>query len=75
MNEIEKDKKIINEVLKKVNEPYIEHIYFTDGADSRVMLLNNKYLIKQNNLNSIKAEIEFFESTFSTFFQKIVYYL
>ena len=74
MNEIEKDKKIINEVLKKVNEPYIEHIYFTDGADSRVMLLNNKYLIKQNNLNSIKAEIEFFESTFSTFFQKIVYY-
>ena len=74
MTEIEKDKKIIDEVLKKVNEPYLKHIYFTDGADSRVILLNNKYLIKQNNLTSIKAEIEFFESTFSTFLQKIVYY-
>ncbi len=74
MIENEKDKKIIQEVLEKVNESYIEHKYFTDGADSRVILLNNKYLIKQNNINSIKAEIEFFESTFSTFFQKLVYY-
>lgn len=74
MIENEKDKKIIQEVLEKVNESYIEHKYFTDGADSRVILLNNKYLIKQNNCNSIKAEIEFFENTFSTFFQKLVYY-
>ena len=74
MIENEKDKKIIYEVLEKLNESYVEHKYFTDGADSRVILLNNKYLIKQNNTNSIKAEIEFFESTFSTFFQKLVYY-
>lgn len=74
MLENEKDKKIIQEVLDKVNEPYIKHKYFTDGADSRVILLNDKYLIKQNNKHSIKAEIEFFENTFSTFFQKLVYY-
>ena len=74
MIENEKDKKIIQEVLEKVNESYIEHKYFTDGADSKVILLNNKYLIKQNNSASIKAEIQFFQSTFSTFFQKIVYY-
>lgn len=74
MIENEKDKKIIYEVLEKLNESYVEHKYFTDGADSRVILLNNKYLIKQNDTNSIKAEIEFFESTFSTFFQKLVYY-
>ena len=74
MIENEKDKKIIQEILEKLNETYIEHKYFTDGADSRVILLNNKYLIKQNNSNSIKAEIEFFENTFSTFFQKLVYY-
>ena len=46
MIENEKDKKIIQEVLEKVNESYIEHKYFTDGADSKVILLNNKYLIK-----------------------------
>lgn len=74
MIENEIDKKIIFEVLEKLNEKYIEHKYFTDGADSRVILLNNKYLIKQNNISSIKAEIEFFENTFSTFFQKLVYY-
>ena len=48
MIENEKDKKIIQEILEKLNETYIEHKYFTDGADSRVILLNNKYLIKQN---------------------------
>lgn len=74
MIENENDKRIIKEVLEKLQESYIEHKYFTDGADSRVILLNNKYLIKQNNLASIKAEIEFFENTFSTFFQKLVYY-
>ena len=74
MIENEKDKQIIEEVLKKLQETYVEHKYFTDGADSRVILLNNKYLIKQNNFASIKAEIDFFESTFSTFLQKLVYY-
>ena len=74
MIENEKDKKIIHEVLEKLHESYVEHKYFTDGADSRVILLNNKYLIKQNTVASIKAEIEFFENTFSTFFQELVYY-
>ena len=74
MKEIEKDIRIINEVLIQLSETYIEHKYFTDGADSRVILLNNKYLIKQNVLSSIKAEVEFFENAFSTFFQKLVYY-
>ncbi len=74
MIENEKDKKIVQEVLEKINESYVEHKYFTDGADSRVILLNNKYLIKQNSASSIKSEIKFFESTFSTFFQKLVYY-
>lgn len=72
--ENQKDEQIIDEVLNKLHESYINHKHFTDGADSRVILLNNKYLIKQNNINSIKAEIEFFENTFSTFFQKLVYY-
>lgn len=74
MIENEIDKKIVFDVLEKLGEEYIEHKYFTDGADSRVLLLNNKYLIKQNNYQSIKAEIEFFENTFSTSFQKLVYY-
>ena len=74
MIENEIDKKIIFDVLEKLGEEYIDHKYFTDGADSRVFLLNNKYLVKQNNYQSIKAEIEFFENTFSTFFQKLVYY-
>lgn len=69
-----KDKKVILEVLEKLQISYTSHKYFTDGADSRVILLNNKYLIKQNEISSIKAEIEFFENTFSTFFQKLVYY-
>lgn len=72
--ENQKDEQIIYEVLNKLHESYTNHKYFTDGADSRVILLNNKYLIKQNNISSIKAEIEFFENTFSTFFQKLVYY-
>ena len=74
MNQNEKDIRIINQILVQLSETYIEHKYFTDGVDSKVILLNNKYLIKQNNINSIKAEIEFLENTFSTFFQEIVYY-
>lgn len=74
MIENEIDKKIIFEILNTLGEKYINHIYFTDGADSKVFLLNNKYLVKQNNIDSIKAEIEFFTNTFSPFFQKIVYY-
>lgn len=74
MIENEKDKKVILEVLEKLQTSYISHKYFTDGADSRVILLNNKYLIKQNKISSIKVEIVFFENTFSTFFQKLVYY-
>ena len=69
----DKDKEIVITVLKKLNEEYENHKYFNDGASSRVILLNNKYLIKQNEKNVLMAEVEFLKLNKSKFFQNIIY--
>ena len=74
----EQDKKIVEKTLSLKNLKYETHKYFTDGASSRVILLNNEYLIKQNSAVALEAEVEFLKriSTIpeiSNYFQKIVY--
>ena len=66
-------KKIIKNVLQIFHEDYLCHKYFNDGTSSKVILLNNYYLIKQNEKNILKAEIEFLNNTTSKLFQKILY--
>ena len=69
----ENDDKIIEKVLKKLDIPYISHKYFTDGTSSKVILLNNHYLIKQNKPSLLQAETEFINLSKSNLFQKILY--
>lgn len=69
----ENDDKIINKVLQKLDIPYQSHKYFTDGTSSKVILLNNHYLIKQNKNSLLKAETEFINLSKSNLFQKIIY--
>ena len=67
------DERIINEVIKVLNINYESHKYFNDGACSRVILLNNKYLIKQNNPTLLKGEVEFLRLNKQEILQKIIY--
>lgn len=69
----ENDLKIIQIILNEFNEKYISHKHFTDGAYSKVLLLNNKYLIKQSNILALKAEIEFLKLNKNEHMQKILY--
>lgn len=69
------DFNIINDVCEKLNIRYKSHQYFHDGTSSRIILLNDQYIVKQSNSNMLKAEV-----TFATFYtaipnlQKIAYY-
>lgn len=76
MNNIEKevDKEIIETILDVLNIEYEKHKYFNNGASSRVILLNDKYLIKQNSKNILRAEVEFLTLNNSNMFQKIIYF-
>lgn len=65
------DKEIVEEVLAKLNIKYECHKYYNDGVTSRVILLNNTYLIKQNT--NLEAEVEFFKYNKFDNFQKIIY--
>lgn len=67
------DDEIINKVLTELNIKYVDHKYFNDGASSRVILLNNKYIIKQNEKEVLQSEIEFLQNINSNFFQQILY--
>ena len=49
----------INEVSKKLDIPTNSLKYFRDGTDSRIILLNEKYIVKQNNPILLKSEFEF----------------
>lgn len=68
------DKDIVLFVLNLLNIEYKNHKYFTDGVSSRVLLLNNTYLIKQSTPFAIKAEIQFLSLNPSPKMQKIIYY-
>lgn len=70
---INKDNEIITKVLTHFNEDYLTHKYFNDGTQSRVILLNNKFLIKQNTEKAIRAEVEFLLLNKIDKFQKILY--
>jgi len=69
----QKDKKIMNFLLNHLHEEYKNHKYFNTGASSKVILLNDKYLIKQNTKLVLQAEIEFLKLNNSDMFQKIIY--
>lgn len=72
MNE-QKDKKIIDNLLNHLHEEYKNHKYFNTGGSSKVILLNDVYLIKQNTKLILQAEIEFIKFNNSNMFQKIIY--
>lgn len=69
----QKDKKIMNFLLNHLHEEYKNHKYFNTGASSKVILLNDNYLIKQNTKLILQAEIEFLKLNNSDMFQKIIY--
>ena len=63
----------MNNLLNHLHEDYKNHKYFNTGGSSRVILLNDKYLIKQNTKLVLQAEIEFLKINNSDMFQKIIY--
>lgn len=71
--ENEVDKNIILEILQKLNIKYCSHKYFNDSVSSRVILLNDKYLIKQNTKLVLQYEIDFLKLYTDSVFQKIIY--
>lgn len=52
----------INEVSKKLDLSISSLKYFRDGTDSRIILLNEKYIIKQNQPALLKSEAIFSET-------------
>lgn len=53
------DFNIINDVCKNLNISYNSHKYFNDGTQSRIILLNDSYIIKQSNSDLLKADVAF----------------
>lgn len=49
----------INEISPKLDISINEFKYFRDGTDSRIFLLNGKYIVKQNTPALLKSEFEF----------------
>lgn len=66
---------VINDACKNLNIHYESHKYFNDGTKSRIILLNNLYIIKQASVEELKADV-----TFATLYkdvpmiQKIIYF-
>ncbi len=52
----------INEVSKKLDLSINTLKYFRDGTDSRIILLNEKYIVKQNQPTLLKSEAVFSET-------------
>ena len=48
--------------------------FFTEGTNSKVFLINNKYLIKQNSEDIIKSELLFSQNNNHNLLQKILFY-
>ena len=69
----EKDTRIVKEILNVLNIKYYTHKYFNDGVSSRVILLNGKYLVKQNEKIALKGEVEFFKYNKGELLQKVIY--
>lgn len=67
------DIKIINEVLNALNITYSSHKYFRDGTSSRIILLNDMYVIKQNDSALLESELLFSNSNPSPKLQHVIY--
>ena len=67
------DNIIIDKALKVLNIDYISHRYFNHGTYSKVILLNDMYIIKQSNVPALKAEVEFLKLNNDKVFQQIIY--
>lgn len=50
---------LINEIIQKLDVTLNGFKYFRDGTDSRIFLLNGKYIVKQNKPELLKSEFEF----------------
>ena len=51
--------KLINEICNILNITYHHHKHFTDGVSSKVILINDYYLVKENTIEELKGEIEY----------------
>ena len=73
----EGDLNIIKCVLDIVNKSDNKDFFvkfFSEGTSSKVFLLNNKYIIKQNSEEIIKSELIFCQNNFNPLFQKLIFY-
>lgn len=68
-----KDIAILNDALSALNVPYVSHKYFRDGTDSRIILLNGVYIIKQNNPKLLESEALFSKWYKSPKLQEVIY--
>ena len=71
-----KDLNIIKTVLDKYENSNYENYkieYFNEGTNSKVFLLNNKYIIKQNSEEIIKSEILFSENNKHQLLQQLLF--
>lgn len=68
------EKETFNIILKKFNESYKQHTRMTKGKDSKVYLLNNKYIVKFNNRVTIEGEKVYFEKNHNKYNEKILLY-
>ena len=64
----------INEVCANLKISYESHKNFHDGTYSRIILLNNQYIIKQADSIQLKAEVTFASTYNMPMLQKIAYF-
>ena len=63
----------INKVCKALNIKYESHKFFNDGVSSKVMLINNKYLVKENTIEELKGEVLYLNDNVCDIMQKVIY--
>jgi len=64
---------ILSKALNALNIEYKSHKYFNDGSYSKVLLLNDEYIVKQSNPKAIEAEIVFLKQSTYDKMQQPVY--
>ena len=65
----------INDACSNLNIKYVTHKYFHDGTTSRIILLNDEYIIKVASKEQLKAEVTFANTYKNTpLLQKIAYF-
>ena len=63
----------IYDVCNSLNIKYEKHKYFNDGVSSKVMLINDKYLVKENTVEELKGEVLYLNANVSEIMQKVIY--